>query len=91
MFQLEKFNESDFGDLTKSDNLLIESHSSPCFQFYYVQSSLKNEKDFHKIFSSYYFQSEIETLQIRTQEFQESINDMDIHIAELQRYQSYIT
>ena len=89
MFQLEKFNESDFGDLTKPDNLLIESHSSPGFQFYYVKSSLKNEEDFHKIFSTYYFQSEIETLQIRTQEFQESINDMDIHIAELQRYHSY--
>ena len=63
----------------------------PACLIYHVQSSLKNEKDFHKIFSSYYFQSEIETLQIRTQEFQESINDMDIHIAELQRYHSYIT
>ena len=52
MFQLGKFNESDFGDLTKPDNLPIESHSSPGFQFYYVKSSLKNEEDFHKIFST---------------------------------------
>ena len=90
MFQLEKFNESDFGDLTKPDNILIEYHLSQGFPFHYVKSSLKNEKDFHKIFFTT-FQSEIETLQIRTQEFQESINDMDIHIAELQRYHSYIT
>ena len=35
-------------------------------------------------FTLFYFQKEIETLQTRTQEFQEFGNDLEIHMAEIQ-------